>query len=160
VSLFFLTLSFSLMKMKSTRKVTRIKLQVDMLNDFILLGLVTSEPDYKLSFILNNKFNISLRNNSPVNLKGNDGSDLLFSRFSDSTESPDRIYNLISNRSGKHFLIRKLKNVDYILHVHNPENEDNISQITSKLREIHTITAVFNLDIGSIKDRNLHLVIQ
>jgi len=31
-----------------TRKVTRVKLQIDQINDFILLGLVSSEPDYKL----------------------------------------------------------------------------------------------------------------
>jgi len=142
------------------RKVTRVKLQIDQENDFILLGLVSSEPDYKLSLALNKKFGISLKNISPLKINGENGTELMFSRFSDTSESPDRLYNLVSNRSGKHFLIRKLRNVDYILHVHDPDNKNIISQITSNLREITTITAVFNIDIDSIKDKNLHLVIQ
>ena len=146
--------------MKKTRKVTRVKLQLDQINDFILLGLVSSEADYKLSLMLNKKFGISIKNISPVKIKGDDGTELLFSRFSDAGPSPDRFFTLISNRSGKHFLIRKLRNVDYILQSHDPDNENIISEITSNLREIPSITAVFNIDIDTIKDKNLHHVIQ
>jgi hypothetical protein len=146
--------------MTKVRKITRVKLQIDKINDLILLGLVSSEPDYKLSLALNKKFNISLKNLPPVTVSGENGTELHFSRFSDISESPDRFFNLVSNRSGKHFLIRKLRNVDYILHMHDPDNKIIISQITSALREITSITAVFNIDIDSIKDRNLQLVIQ
>ena len=146
--------------MKKTRKITRVKLQIDQINDFILLGLVSSEPDYKLSLALNKKFNISLKNLAPLKLTAENETELLFSRFADSGESPDRIFNLVSNRSGKNFLIRKLRNVDYIFHFHDPDNELSIEQITSDLREIPAITAVFNIDPESIKDKNLHLVIQ
>ena len=146
--------------MKTIRKVTRVKLQIDQINDFVLLGLVSSEPDYKLSLTLNKKFRISLKNSTPVKVEGNNGTELLFSRFSDTSDSPDRIFSLVSNRSGKQFLIRKLRNVDYIFHIHDPDNPDNLSQITSILREIPAITAVFNIDIDSMKDKNLHFVIQ
>jgi hypothetical protein len=146
--------------MKKTRKVTRVKLQVDQINEFILLGLVSSEADYKLSLTLNKKFSISLKNISPVKITGDTGTELLFSRFSDISESSDRIFNLISNRSGKHFLIRKLKNIDYILQVHDPDNKNIVNEIASNLRDIAGITAVFNIDTGTMKDKNLHLVIQ
>jgi hypothetical protein len=146
--------------MKKTRKVTRIKLQIDQINDFILLGLVSSEPDYKLSLALNKKLAISLKNISPLKISGENGLELLFSRFSDTTDSPDKIFNLVTNRSGKQFLIRKLRNIDYIFQIHDPDNKNIISQITSSLREITGITAIFNIDIDSIKDKNLHLVIQ
>jgi hypothetical protein len=146
--------------MKNPRKVTRVKLQIDQINDCILLGLVSSEPDYKLSLTLNKKFGISLKNISPVKLTTDNGSELLFSRFSNTSGSAERVFNLVSNRSGKHFLIRKLKNIDYIFNIHNPDNEDIINQIISRLRELAGITAVFNIDIGSIKDKNLNFVIQ
>ena len=146
--------------MKNPQKVTRVKLQIDQIDDFILLGLVSSEPDYKLSLILNKEFGISLKNNSPVILTTSTGSELLFSRFSDTSGAPDRIFNLVCNRSGKHFLIRKLKNVDYVFHIHDPDNKKSISQITSRLRELTVITAVFSIDFVSFKDKNLHLVIQ
>ena len=146
--------------MKKTRKITRLKLQIDQINDFILLGLVSSEPDYKLSLALNKKFTISLKSISPVKINGENGTELLFSRFSDTSDSPERIYDLVSNRSGKHFLISKLRNIDYILHLHDADNKIIVSKITSDLREIASITAVFNIDTNSIKDKNLHLVIQ
>ena len=146
--------------MKKIQKVTRVKLQIDQINDFILFGLVSSEPDYKLSLALNKKLAISLRNISPVVIKGENEKELSFSRFSDSSESPDRIFNLISNRSGKYFLIKKLRNIDYIFHIHCPENKTIVSEITSSLREIDTITAVFSIDTDAIKDKNLNLVIQ
>jgi len=146
--------------MMKTRKVTRVKLQIDQVNDFVLLGLVSSEPDYKLSLALNKKFSISLKNVSPVKINTDAGIELLFSRFADTSQSPERIYNLVANRSGKQFLIKKLRNIDFILHLHDPDNNDMISKITSSLREIDIITAVFNIDVDSIRDKNLHLVIQ
>jgi hypothetical protein len=146
--------------MKNTRKVTRVKLQINQINEFILLGLVSSEPDYKLSLLLNRKLGISLKNISPVKLPGDNGSELHFSRFSDSTTSPEKVFSLVSNRAGKNFLIKKLKNIDFIFHLQDPDNEDVISQITSSLREITGITAVFNIEVDSIKDKNLQYVIQ
>jgi len=146
--------------MKITRKVTRVKLQIDQINDFVLLGLVSSEPDYKLSLALNKKFGISLRNNSPVKIEGDNGTEQLFSKFSDSSESPDRIFNLVTNRSGNQFLIRKLVNIDFLFHIHDPELINDIPLLTSGLREISSITAVFSIDLDSIKDKNLHFVIQ
>lgn len=146
--------------MKKTQKVTRVKLQIDHVNDFILIGLVSSEADYKLSLSLNKKFKISLKNISPVKINEASGTELQFSRFSDITQSPDRIFNLFSNRSGKHFLIGKLRNIDYILHIHNPDNKPIISEIISALREITGITAVFNIDTDTIKDKNLYHLIQ
>jgi hypothetical protein len=146
--------------MKDTRKVTRVRLQIDQVNDFLLFGLVSSEPDYKLSLSLNSKFSISLKNSQPVKLSADDGSELIFSRFSDTSGAPDRTFNLVSNRSGKNFLVRKLKNVDYILYVHDPDNEDELARMTASLREIQAITAVFNIEIDTIKDKNLYFVIQ
>jgi len=146
--------------MMSLQKVTRVQLKINHNNEFILLGIVSAEPDYKLSLTLNKKFRISLKNISPVKINNDIGSELTFSRFSDSSSSPDRIFNLISNRSGKNFLLKKLKNVDYIFQVQNPDNEININQITASLREIDTVTAVFNIDMNTIKDKNLRYLTQ
>jgi hypothetical protein len=146
--------------MKKTGKVTRVKLQIDQIYDFILIGLVSSEPDYKLSLALNKKFGISLKTIDPVRISGENGIELIFSRFSDTSESPERIYNLVSNRSGRDFLIKKFRNIDYILNIHSADNKNINNQITSSLREIPAITAVFNIETDTIKDRNLHFVIQ
>jgi hypothetical protein len=146
--------------MKSTQKVTRVKLDIDQNNEFILLGLVSAEPDYKLSLSLNKKFRISLRNISPLRLSGEEKSEFTFSRFSNSDDRTDLIFVLVSNRSDKSYLLSKLKNIDYLLQIQISEKETNLNLITSYLREIDTITAVFNINMNTLKDKNLHYLTQ
>ena len=141
--------------MKGIQKVKRAKLKINQENDFILLGLVSAEPDYKLSLSLNKKFGIALKNISSVKITDDNGDEMTFSRFSDVNGSNNIIFDLFSNRSGKHFLLKKLKNVDYILQIQDPENENNVNQITAGLREIEFVNAVFNIDINALKDKNL-----
>jgi hypothetical protein len=146
--------------MKSTQKVTRVKLDIEQNIDYILLGLVSTEPDYKLSLSLNKKFRISLKTISQLRLPRDNNSELTFSRFSNTDDHTDLKMNLVSNRSDKNFLLSKLKNIDYLLQIQNPENDINLNEITSKLREIDAVTAVFNIDINTIKDKNLHYLTQ
>jgi hypothetical protein len=139
--------------MKRAQKVTKLKLNIEQSNDFILLGLVCSEPDYKLSQSLNKKFGISLRNIPPLKLADQE---LTFSRFSNSQNPDNIVFNLIANRSGISYLLAKLKNIDYLLQISDPEGEADPNVITASLREVITITAVFNIDLNTVKDKNLH----
>ena len=144
--------------MPTKQRVKRVQLNVNQINNFLLLGIVTTEPDYKLSFTLNSKFGISLKNNAPVEVTESDKSVLVFSRFSDTSGSPDSVFNLISNRSGKHFLLKQLKNIDYIIQLHISDNTDNINRVTAGLREIGSVNAVFRVDIDTLKDKNLRFL--
>jgi len=145
--------------MGTTSKIKRVHLKISDEHKSVFLGIVFAEPDYKLSLTLNRYLNISLKNVTPVILDEESGEELVFSRFSDTSASPGLIYDLISNRSGKNFLFKKLKNIDYIFQIHDPENEINISNIAATLRDIEFITAVFNIDPELMKDKNLnHLI--
>jgi hypothetical protein len=146
--------------MKSTKKITKLKLNIDQNNDYLLLGIVSAEPDYKLSLSLNKKFGISLKNISPLKLTGDIQSELAFSRFSNNDDPSDLNFSLISNRAGKNFLLNKLKNIDYLLQIQISEKESDLNTITSKLREIDSVTAVFNIDLDTMKDKNLHYLTQ
>ncbi|MEI6047568.1 MAG: IPExxxVDY family protein [Bacteroidota bacterium] len=146
--------------MKNIQKITRVQLKINHEDNFFLLGIVSTEPDYKLSFSINTKFRISLKNISPIRITGTTGYELTFSRFSDISKSAGIVFTLVSNRSGKNFLLKKLKNVDYLLQVHDSENEKNIDEITAGLREIESVNAVFNIDINALKDKNLQYLNQ
>lgn len=146
--------------MKSNQKVTRVKLQIEQNDDYILLGLVAAEPDYKLSLSLNKKFGISLKYKSPIIPDGENYSGLTYSRFSNSTSSDDLIIDLISNRNGKSHLLSKLINIDYLLQIQNAGSEIPKDEIIAHLKEIEIITAVFNIDLTTIKDKNLHYLTQ
>ena len=144
--------------MKNVKKVTRLRLESDQTDEFIILGLVSSEPDYKLSLLLNKKLRISLKNLPPVSIPGSSGLELHFSRFSAAANS-GLTYTLFSNRAGKDFLLKKLKNVDYILMIHDPEHEINPTTLASDIRETESVTALFNIDLDSLKDKNFQYLI-
>ena len=146
--------------MKSTQKITRVQLKLNQENEIFLLGIVSAEPDYKLSLSINKKFRISLKNIFPIKITAGTGSETVFSRFSDLSGSPGIIYILISNRSGKYFLHKKLKNVDYVFLVHNSENDSDLDRISSTMREIEFVNAVFIIDIKSLKDKNLQYLMR
>jgi hypothetical protein len=144
--------------MGTTSKITRVQLKVNQGFESVLFGIVSAEPDYKLSLTLNRKLKIALKNVPPVTIPGNN-SEIIFSRFSDTTTSPGLICELVSNRSGKNVLLKKLRNIDYIFQVYDPENETDIAEIAASIRNTDHITAVFNLDPGAIKDKNLQYLI-
>lgn len=125
----------------------------------VLFGLVTTDPDYKLSLKLNQLFRFTLRNASAVELKDSSGEVLLFSRFSGMSASNDTVVHLIANRSGKKFLLKTLLNVDYLLLLHDVDNNEDLSLIPGKLKEIDSITAVFTADLSKLKDKNVKYIL-
>ncbi len=144
--------------MKKAQKITKVQLKIDHDEDTILLGLVCAEPDYKLSLLINNKLSISLKNIAPLKPGEYDGAQITFSRFSFSKKAHEMSYNLLSNRSGKMFLLNKLKNVDYIFSVHDPEKTLNPESLMSDMREIEIVNAVFYIDLLTFRDKNLHYI--
>lgn len=146
--------------MKTTPRITRVQLKINQNNESVLLGIVSTEPDYKLSLILNRKLKIALKNIPPVILADKTTKETVFSRFSDSKASPGPVYELISNRNSKNFLLKKLSNIDYIFHIHNYDNEVDINNLVSILRDVECVTAVFKIDPVLLKDKNLHYVTQ
>ena len=147
--------------MRATPKIKRVKLKTDHDPGSVLFGIVSAEPDYKLSLTLNRKLGISLRNIDPVILHDESDPEPAFSRFSDSSASSGLIYDLISNRSGKICFIRKLKNIDYIFQVHNIDNESDTNHILPTLRDIDCVTAVFRISPDtSGNEKNLRYITQ
>lgn len=143
--------------MKSTKKVTRLRLESSHEDELALLGLVSADPDYRLSLAINRKLGISLKSTDPIT--PSETKDCTFSRFMHSGDM-SASFSLVSNKCGKTLLIRKLKNVDYIFWINDPENEYDVTKLSLRLREIDSITAVFNIEINSLKDRNIHYLIQ
>jgi len=146
--------------MKITPKIKKVKLKVTDDPESLLFGIVSAEPDYKLSLILNRKLGISLRNTDPVIIHDEPDPELTFSRFSDSFSPTGTIFDLVSNRAGKSCFIKKLKKIDYIFQIYNIDNEPDINRILSVLREIECVTGVFKIGPDtSGKERNLHYII-
>jgi hypothetical protein len=140
--------------MKPPKKITRIQLKISSDDEAPLIGIVTAEPDYKLSLTLNRIFGISLRNSDPVEITDESGIISHFSRF-EYTTGHHISYSLISNRSENEVLIKKHPKIDYFFRINSDEEEVDMESITATLRSVGSITAVFVLNRKDIKDKNI-----
>jgi len=147
--------------MKQPQKVTKIRLKTSQNEGLILFGIVSREADYKLSLALNQRIGISLKQDESITISDDFGNTHFFSRFTTSATPSDEIaYTLTSNRSGSFFLLKKLKNIDYLFHIHNLDNIDLELKISAILRETENIDAVFPIDMKTFNDKNISYLIQ
>ncbi len=141
--------------MKGSQKIKKVQLPVSGYNEIILFGLVCTDPHYKIALKLNRKIGVNLKSAPPVEISDAPGKDLIFTLFSDTTSLHDVSLHFLSNRSGADFLLRKLGNIDYLLEIYDPSKVCFSLDLIAKLREIDTVTAVFKIDLNTIKDKNL-----
>ncbi|MDZ7634054.1 MAG: hypothetical protein U5L72_06270 [Bacteroidales bacterium] len=95
--------------MSAGRKITIHTIAGEVTPDFLFLGVVSAEPDYRLSVMINRHLGTDLRKcPDEITLQTGSGRNM-FTRFT--SGSPD--FTLVSNRSEGKILLRKLKNIDY-----------------------------------------------
>jgi hypothetical protein len=145
--------------MKKGQKIKRILLSVNDQDLPVILGIVCTDPDYKLSLKLNRKLGISLKNTPPVTIQDDKSATIYFSCFADNTTYSGSTIQLVSNRSEKTCLLRKLWNIDFLMLIHDHDENVDVNITVSKIREVESITGVFVLEFKKLKDKNLRLLV-
>ncbi len=135
-------------------KITRHTIPGEEIKEFFFLGVVSAEPDYRLSVLINRHLGSDLRKCDDEIAVQTDSGSHSFSRF---TTVPPEL-SLVSNRSEGSILMRKLKNIDFFLLICGQADRHKAEELAASLREIPEITAVFVLDSRNITDRNLPLL--
>jgi len=141
--------------MSTGGKITRHTIPEEERQEFFFLGIVSAEPDYRLSVLINRHLGTDLRKCDEEIAVRTDSGKPSFSRF---TTVPPEL-SLVSNRSEGHILLRKLKNIDFFLLFCGQTESQKTEELATTLREIPEITAVFVLDSRKITDRNLLLLV-
>jgi len=140
--------------MSTGGKITRHTIPGEERQEFFFLGVVSAEPDYRLSVLINRHLGTDLRKCDEEIAVQTESGKPSFSRF---TTVPPEL-SLVSNRSEGHILLRKLKNIDFFLLFCGQTERQKTEELATTLREIPEITAVFVLDSRKINDRNLLLL--
>jgi len=146
--------------MKEKPRIRRVRLNNSNIHEWTLFGIVSSEPDYRLSLALNKKLDISLKSCNPLVIHDSHGIEMSFSKFSSSANPAEMNCDLVSNRSLESFLLRKMKNIDYFLIIHDSPEEKESSALLKKLRETEGITAAIKIEAGSLKGKDLENIIR
>lgn len=147
--------------MAKEAKITRLKLSGDGNDSQILLtGIVSTAADYQLSLALNKALNISLTSIAPVIINKDSAEATAFNRFADHTSIKGTYISLIANHCENTTFIKKFNNIDFWLHIlHDNDNGFIAELLTHSIRKIKSVTAVFNIDAKTIKDKNILLLL-
>jgi hypothetical protein len=139
--------------MKSNEKKIKVPLHFISDDNYLLFGIISTEPDYKLSLLINKKFHISLKNQPPLEVRDNGGVQTFFGKFSDYSGAPETSYNLIANKSGNSFLLKKMKNYDYLFLIQDSNNNINADIFIQKMREAGIFRAVYPINLGEVNKK-------
>ncbi len=136
----------------------KLKLDFELDYDFLLLGIVSYERDYRLSWDINQKLMFDLARTTDHSLKHkSSGNDQLFSCYIYEDENTYLNYKLLSNHSGEGHLLENLKNMDYFLVVTGEYSSSYARILRDKLVRVESVHNCFILDPEKIK--NSHRVI-
>jgi len=119
---------------------------------FILVGIVSHENDYRLSWALNQYLKLkfikaeSLTINQPK-LEENP----VFSVFKFDDEESFIQYFLIANKSENGFLIPELKNVDFILKITGDINDQTAKNLVVQIKKMEFVNTAFKIEDISAK---------
>lgn len=127
--------------------------------DFLLLGIVSAENDYRFIWQINKKlgFEFEKTQSHKVKVKGTE-TEPEFSHYVFEHDGLYLLFRLIGNKSPDGVLIEELKNIDYLLIVQGEMTESYIRDLISGLKAIEQIQGVFRIDPISLKNREKLLI--
>lgn len=122
--------------------------------DFLLLGIASTENDYRLIWKINKTFNFSFERagNHKVPAK-NEKNELEFSHYTFEDEDTSIFYRILANKSEKGVLLEELKNIDYLLIITGGFSETLVTSLIKKLKNTEHIQGIFRLSPASLKNR-------
>ncbi len=137
------------------KKITRHTIAASEPPPFHFIGVVSAEPDYRLSVMINRRLGSDLTRSDDEIKPGTAGGSSSFARFT----TGEGAFTLISNRSAGKTLIRKLRNIDFFVVINEKSSRLEIEELARSLRGIPEITALFVLHSRDTADPNLPLLI-
>ncbi len=108
--------------------------------EVLIIGISSSENDYKLAWAINTAFSINLSLQDDISLN----QEHLFSFFLDDKNNK-KSFVLIKNHASNAILSLKNKNSDYILILISPKKTENIADLLKQLKKIKEIRAAFEI---------------
>ncbi len=120
---------------------------------FDLIGICSSNADYRLSWAINRALSLALVKDADLNVRLRTDEDHLFSFYSFFDEDEHIEYYLIKNLSDNFLkLIPEQNQIDYFLVIKNNFTFE-VSDLIQKLKEVDIILAAFPFDPNSLKSK-------
>ncbi|MDP4187295.1 MAG: IPExxxVDY family protein [Bacteroidota bacterium] len=123
------------------------KLIVEPESDIALWAIVSSESDYRLSWLLNTRLSFQLsKTENFKTFHSKTGIPQEFSTYCFEDEEKCLACRLYSNQCENGFLIEELKNIDYLFQILGNISNTELNSLLTKIREIENISALIRID--------------
>jgi len=133
-----------------------IKLKIKPEFDFLLFGLVTSEPIYRLSWLINDAIGILLTESKSLQVYHTKRQIIQeFAKFK-FAENEGLVIHLIQNKSQQGIFIEEQKLVDFWLKIES--STYNKSEVLQQIKLIKNINLVFEIKPDSLKSKDRLLI--
>jgi len=130
------------------------KLDLAMEEDFCLLSVVTDEPDYKLSWLINQALDMNFEKQEELELFHRKlKEEQVFSYFSYHDDDTMVTYRIIGNRAEKGFFLDELKNIDYLIHIQGEINTSRINGFMLSIGALEQVRMCVPSDLNRIKNK-------
>ena len=120
-----------------------------------MLGIVSDEPEYKLTWSMNEALRTSFRRMEDLSLYHRKGqSEQRFSLYLYEEENTMLTYRIIRNRSENGHFLSDLKNIDYVIHIQGELDTTRVSEFIRQANRLDTIRMCIPIELSKLKDRS------
>lgn len=143
--------------------------------DYQLIAIHTTLEDYRLAYFINQKLPILLYRNKKEIQTAFEQKMTTFSRFTFEDKENDIWWDLVENKkelaipqknkvqnlfkenqefTTTLYFLPEFKKVDFFLKIESEEQQINLTDVTSKLKKIDTVSTVYHVTKNQIKSKN------
>ncbi len=146
--------------MKNQEKAKKVhKLKVDDRFPYRIIGISSHENDYRLIWAINAGLQLSFVKISNLKLNDKQGNIIEFSRYYFEDETLQYSFYIISNLCPEGILLPEYRTIDFFMFIKGTFSESYFNDTIGKLKKIEIISAVFPIDVNSVKSikRLIHI---
>jgi len=137
--------------------VKKITLDIDYNDAFLLLGIVSTYPDYQLVHHINKTMGFNFVRYEDFVLNDNTKKPVSYSWFYYKSDEIKVKSFLIANHHPKQKLLPDYRHIDYLLILEKSGSMEELSAMISLLRKVKSVTGVFKMNPSKIKGVELLL---
>ena len=119
--------------------------------EFILIGIVTSEPIYRISWLINEMLSVQLKETQSIKVYNNQRQIVQeFSKYSFCNDD-ETYFHFLQNKSEQGILIEEKKQVDYWIKTDDFSIKPN--DLISKLNTLKNVNLAFEVNPNTLKSK-------
>ncbi len=134
----------------------KVKLTIEHDFDFSLIAIISTEPIYRLGYLINQSLHYNLKENRSLQVYHAKRQLVQeFPLFSDDTNLLTSTVHLIQNKGIQGYFIEEEKQVDFWLKWEN--TEPNLQKVLPEIKKIKNISLIYEVKPGLLKSKNRFL---